>query len=117
MSGTPQNGITRKRNMTMPCERFRSIEKTRAFLTAINRGELTDLDEIREQAYRCLRHFPWETHMNDVAKKAPDTFTNPEQLSWVIWNKGKRELFFGTKQQAQRYCVLNGPDCHLGEEK
>lgn len=102
--------------MTMPCERFRSVKRTREFLSAINRGEYTDLDDIREEAYCCLRHFPGEYHMNEVVKKCPDIFEEPDQMSWVIYNKGQRTVLIGTRKQAERYCVLNGPDFHIGDK-
>lgn len=54
--------------------------------------------------------------MNEVAEKCPDIFEQPEQMSWVIYNKGQRTVLIGTREQAERYCVLNGPDCHIGDK-
>ena len=70
--------------MTMPCERFRSVKRTREFLNAVATGELKDVEDIRDEVYRCLRHFPGEYHMNEVAEKCPDIFEQPEVPYWMV---------------------------------
>lgn len=62
--------------MTLPHERTYSIERTRNFLRDLLDPKKTPKvpKVIREKAYRCLRHFPWDLHINQAAKVAPDVF-------------------------------------------
>jgi hypothetical protein len=62
--------------MTLPNERFNSIEQTRDFLRDLLDPKKTPKvpKAIRERAYWSLRHFPATYQMEDVADKAPDIF-------------------------------------------
>lgn len=62
--------------MTLPVERFNSIEYTREFLRSLLDPKLTPKVPryIREQASAMLRHYPWHLHMEDVCKVAPHIF-------------------------------------------
>jgi len=62
--------------MTLPDERFRSVHYTREFLRDLLDPKKTPKvpKAIRQQASRCLRHFPWGYHMEEAAKKCPDIF-------------------------------------------
>jgi hypothetical protein len=64
--------------MTLPNERYRSIENTRNFLQDLLDPKKTPRvpKEVRTRAYWCLRHYPWEMYMEETAKKVP-----------TIWSK------------------------------
>ena len=50
--------------MTLPTEELMALKRTRKFLLSILERNLTELRkdarEIREEAGRCLRHYPWD---------------------------------------------------------
>ena len=57
--------------MTMPDERYRAVINTRKFLKDILWGEYEEIpqgSEIWERARRCLKHYPGDYHMGDVAE-------------------------------------------------
>lgn len=56
--------------MTTKDESLRAIRYTREFLWALADPKKTKRipKEIRKQALRCLRHFPWDCHMKDFVK-------------------------------------------------
>lgn len=60
--------------MTLPDERYRSIEYTREFLRSLLDPKKTPRvpKSIREEAYWCLRHFPWEMDMERTARNIPE---------------------------------------------
>lgn len=62
--------------MTLPYQRTRAIERTREFLRDLLDPKKTPKvpRTIREQAYWCLRHYPWEFHMDQATKALPDVF-------------------------------------------
>ncbi len=72
--------------MTLPNERTRSVECTRDFLRALLDPKQTPKvpRKIRDMAYRCLRHFPWDMHIAAAAKKVPDTFGMPERYDDLL---------------------------------
>lgn len=53
--------------MTIPCERTNAIIYTRKFLQSLlDRKETPRVPlAIRKMALRCLRHYPYELHMED----------------------------------------------------
>jgi hypothetical protein len=67
--------------MTMPSERARAVRYAREFLRSLLDKKLTPRvpREIRKQAHRILRHFPWELDMRKAAKAAPDVFEEDEK--------------------------------------
>jgi len=69
--------------MTMPNERYNSIEYTRDFLDKIIWGKLECSEEVQKEAQRCARHFPWESHMKHVAAACPEIFGNGKSTDWV----------------------------------
>ena len=66
--------------MTMPNERAKAIENTREFLRSLLDPKKTPKvpKTIRNQAYWCLRHYPWDLHIQKCAKACPDIFDVPE---------------------------------------
>jgi hypothetical protein len=56
--------------MTLPDERTRAVTKTRAFLRALLRPDLTPKVPrwIRDEAYACLRHYPGVLEINAAAE-------------------------------------------------
>jgi hypothetical protein len=62
--------------MTLPNERYRSIEDTRNFLQDLLDPKKTPRvpKEVRKQAHWCLRHFPYDFDMELAAKNTPTVF-------------------------------------------
>lgn len=62
--------------MTLPNERRRSIEVTRDFLRDLLDPKKTPRvpRAVRDRAYRCLRHYPWDLHLDKAARLAPELF-------------------------------------------
>lgn len=62
--------------MTLPDERTRALINTRDFLRRLLDPKLTPKvpRAVRDEAYRCLRHFPWNLHIDDAAESVPDVF-------------------------------------------
>lgn len=62
--------------MTLPNERSRAIHNTREFLRALLDPKKTPRlpTKLRKEAYYCLKHFPHDFEINDVADSHPDTF-------------------------------------------
>ena len=62
--------------MTLPDERFRAVKYAREFLRDLLDPKKTPRvpRAIRLRALSVLRHYPWETDMEQVAKKMPDVF-------------------------------------------
>ena len=57
--------------MTMPDERYRAVQRTQKFLNDILWGKYTEIETgspAWHEARRCLKHFPRDIHMEDVAE-------------------------------------------------
>jgi hypothetical protein len=67
--------------MTLPDERARAVLNTQAFLRRLLDPKLTPRvpKAIREEAYRCLRHYPGAMSVRAAAKGAPTVFELPEE--------------------------------------
>ena len=54
--------------MTLPIERKQAVLRTEQFLKDLLNPKMTPRvpRAIREQAYRCLRHYPSELYLKDV---------------------------------------------------
>jgi len=56
--------------MTIPTEEVNALKITRDFLRSILHKNLTEIRKdakmIRGEAYRCLRHFPWDMVIDDL---------------------------------------------------
>ena len=62
--------------MTMPCERTWAIRNTNQFLIDLLDPKKTPRvpSAIRKEAYRCLRHYPGDYHMEEAQRLAPSVF-------------------------------------------
>ena len=62
--------------MTLPYERRNAVNRTREFLYELLDPKKTPRvpKPIREQAYRCLKHYPLTFEMERAAEEAPDIF-------------------------------------------
>ena len=62
--------------MTLPIERKHAVLNTEQFLKDLLDPKKTPRvpKYIREQAYRCLKHYPSSYYMEEVADLAPDIF-------------------------------------------
>jgi hypothetical protein len=59
--------------MTTSNERRSAVERTRKFL--VNLMAYPEIsEEIRDQAYRCLKHYPGDYDMEQAAEQAPKIF-------------------------------------------
>jgi hypothetical protein len=67
--------------MTLPNERTRAVTNARQFLTDLLDPKKTPRvpKKIRKEAYWVLRHFPWDLHIDQAAKKCPDVFGKIEK--------------------------------------
>lgn len=67
--------------MTLPDERYRSVELAREFLYDLGNASKTPKvpRAVRERAWAVLRHFPTEWEMEQVSEKAPDVFQKERQ--------------------------------------
>lgn len=78
--------------MTIPEERYRAIFKARDFLRDLLDPKKTPKvpKAIRTEAYWCLRHFPWDLHIEQIAKKIPEHFSAgknwEEEVQWQTAN-------------------------------
>ena len=74
--------------MTLPNEQKRSLKRTRDFLRAILPMRLTDFrkmgkdgfEEWRMQAYSCLRHYPYDCHLD--ARWSDDVCEHGDMRRW-----------------------------------
>ena len=62
-----------KIKMTMPYERRHAVNRTREFLVELLRDESAS-QKVRDEAGRCLRHYPGQYHMDLAREQAPDLF-------------------------------------------
>lgn len=62
--------------MTLPYERKSAVLRTEQFLKDLLDPKKTPRvpKAIREQAYRCLKHYPSVLYMDMAAEQAPDVF-------------------------------------------
>jgi uncharacterized protein (UPF0147 family) len=62
--------------MTMPNERRQAVNRTRQFLVDLIDPKKTSRvpRNVREQAYRCLKHYPGDWDMEEAAEQAPKVF-------------------------------------------
>jgi hypothetical protein len=62
--------------MTIPAERYYSLLKTREFLKDLLDPKKTPRvpRAIRSQAYWCLRHYPWDIHLEMIPQRVPEHF-------------------------------------------
>ena len=62
--------------MTMPDERRNAVNITRQFLLDLLDPKKTPRvpSAIRKEAYRCLKHYPGDYHMDIAREKAPEVF-------------------------------------------
>jgi len=63
--------------MTLPDERYRAVAYTRDFLSDLLDPKKTPKvpRAIRQRAYRCLRHYPWDLYMEQTAEKVPEIWS------------------------------------------
>ena len=59
--------------MTMPDERRHAVNITREFLLELLSDERTP-KKVREEASRCLKHYPGEYYMELAKEQAPEIF-------------------------------------------
>jgi len=81
--------------MTLPDERFRSIQRTEEFLQDLMNPQKTPRipKEIREQARRCLRHYPSYHNLKELERAVPGVLQERmEDVSRMIkyWEEGKK---------------------------
>lgn len=59
--------------MTIPCERQRSLRYARDFLRDLLDPKKTPRvpKAIRREAYYRLKHYPWDTHIDELVKACP----------------------------------------------
>jgi hypothetical protein len=69
--------------MTLPDERYNALLRSRDFLRDLLDPKKTPRvpKAVRTQAYYCLKHFPWEMHLEELPKKLPDIF-GKRNKSW-----------------------------------
>ena len=69
--------------MTLPDERYRSVNYTREFLLKLLNPKETPRvpKDIRQWARRLLKHYPTPFEMDVTAKKAPDLFSKDSWFS------------------------------------
>ncbi len=59
--------------MTVNSERMNSLHLTREFLRSLLDPKKTPRvpKKVRQEAYYCLKHFPYEYHLEDIANYVP----------------------------------------------
>jgi len=62
--------------MTLPTERTWAIKNTQSFLRDLLDPKKTPRvpSAVRKEAYRCLKHYPGDYHMEQAQIKAPTVF-------------------------------------------
>jgi len=67
--------------MTLPYERRNAVNRTQEFMRDLLDPKKTPRVPryVREQAYRCLKHYPLEYDMERAAEQAPDVFGDWKQ--------------------------------------
>ena len=76
--------------MTVQSEKFRALQMTREFLRELLDPKKTPKvrREIRERAYRCLRHFPWDM---DIGIR-PDCATAKQRKDFKQFTDHRNDL-------------------------
>ena len=77
--------------MTLPCERFSSIVNTEKFLLDLLDPKKTPRvpREVRDNARRCLRHYPRRYDLDRMATRSPDIIETQEpidELTMLVYN-------------------------------
>jgi hypothetical protein len=67
--------------MTLPRERYYALVNTRRFLTDLLDPKKTPKvpSSVRKEAYYCLKHYPWDMHLEKLSDKVPELFGEDEQ--------------------------------------
>lgn len=62
--------------MTMPFERKAALKKTSEFLEWLvtEYNSKTKVSEVRDRARSCLRHYPWDSHIDKYFEEEDETF-------------------------------------------
>lgn len=60
--------------MTMPNERRNAVNRTMELLVNIVKGEYDCSEVLRDEARRCLKHYPSEYYMDLAKEQAPQVF-------------------------------------------
>ena len=62
--------------MTLPYERRWAVNNTRQFLVDLMDPKKTPRvpSAVRKEAYRCIKHYPGDYHMDKAAIEAPEVF-------------------------------------------
>ena len=60
--------------MTLPYERKWAVDNTRTFLRDLLSDKYKVSEEVRKEAYRCLKHYPGEYYMNIAEKQLAEVF-------------------------------------------
>ena len=66
--------------MTLPYERRWAVNTTRQFLVDLLQQDDSVSEEVKKEAYRCLKHYPGEYHMEKARKAAPEVFGDWEDM-------------------------------------
>ena len=82
--------------MTLPCERYNAIKYTEQFLKDLMDPKKTPRvpQEIRKQAYHCLRHYPGNYDLDMLATRSPDvleTANKIDELSMLVHDYEQRK--------------------------
>lgn len=56
--------------MTIPIERYNSLKRTEELLKSMLENKWIP-KATREEAYACLRHYPYDVHLEELAKECP----------------------------------------------
>lgn len=68
--------------MTMPDERYQALKRTAKFLSELTnpkgRYKRDNIQEMRKDAHSCLRHYPWDMYLEDLAEIAPHILENKD---------------------------------------
>jgi len=51
--------------MTLPSEEISALKRTREFLREIMTGPRMPMKAMRDRAYSCLKHYPWDMHIDE----------------------------------------------------
>lgn len=70
--------------MTLPNERYNAIREAERFLLdMLDPKKIPRLPKaVRERARHVLRHFPWESHVRELAKACPEVIKEEGSGTW-----------------------------------
>ena len=60
--------------MTLPYERKWAVDNTRTFLRDLLSDKYKVPEEVRKEAYRCLKHYPGEYYMDIAEEQLVEVF-------------------------------------------